>query len=94
MLYCGSLSTDSTHITQRSTLSYNPNMQNQTKSRTYCKEAYEISVSHDGGFRRIPGMSNNANSVFRRERLWGFYDNQYIIVEEKVSTNIILHNNA
>ena len=43
-------------------------------------------VDHSGGFRRIPELSNNTESVYRLERFTGISDSQYNIWELLVRT--------
>ena len=49
-------------------------------------------VDHDGGFRRIPALSNSTESVYKPERLKGISNNLYTISEELVSVMMISMN--
>ena len=45
-------------------------------------------VAHDGGFRRIPELSNHTESVYRLERFTGISVNQYTIWEALVISTV------
>ena len=44
-------------------------------------------VEHDGGFRRIPSLSNSTRSVYKQQRFTRISENQYSISKEMVSIN-------